>query len=246
MIQKMKKLTFLVYHREYEDFLHRLQDLGVMHVVTGEVDSRQSETISGYVEQIRQLTALQKDMKALLADSKLKVEKTESTDTGEQTPDIPRLTERFERLAELRRLEAEQTTQLLQLEPWGDFDPADVQKKMQAAGCELQFYVAPTKVYNKQIANEYPVVAVSEAKKNTYFALVAREGQAEIPATRLTLPSVSQHQLQAQQTAIFQELNQEIESLTKLSQENLPQVEATLRVLNAKMQFDTVKEGIRT
>ena len=30
MIEKMKKLTFLVYHREYEDFLHRLQDLGAM------------------------------------------------------------------------------------------------------------------------------------------------------------------------------------------------------------------------
>ena len=26
MIEKMKKLTFLVYHREYDEFLHRLQE----------------------------------------------------------------------------------------------------------------------------------------------------------------------------------------------------------------------------
>ena len=246
MIQKMKKLTFLVYHREYEDFLHRLQDLGVMHVVTGEVDSHQSETISGYVEQIRQLTALEKDMKGLLTESKGKTEKPEPLNTDSHPYDISMLTDRFERLAGLRRLNAEQMTQLTQLEPWGDFNPADIQDKMSAAGCELQFYVAPTKVYNRQIANEYPTVAVSEVKKNTYFVLVAREEQAEIPATRLTLPNISQHQLQEQHAALSQNLKQETESLTRLSQQALPQVEETLRVLNAKMQFDTVKEGTTT
>ena len=32
MITKMKKLTALVYHREYEQFLTELQQLGVVHV----------------------------------------------------------------------------------------------------------------------------------------------------------------------------------------------------------------------
>ena len=32
MIQKMKKLTFLVYHKEYEEFLEELQKLGVVHL----------------------------------------------------------------------------------------------------------------------------------------------------------------------------------------------------------------------
>ena len=33
MITKMKKLTFLVYHKEYEDFLNSLRELGVVHIV---------------------------------------------------------------------------------------------------------------------------------------------------------------------------------------------------------------------
>lgn len=33
MITKMKKLTFLVYHKEYEDFLNSLRELGVAHIV---------------------------------------------------------------------------------------------------------------------------------------------------------------------------------------------------------------------
>ena len=33
MITKMKKLTFLVYHKEYEEFLNSLRELGVVHIV---------------------------------------------------------------------------------------------------------------------------------------------------------------------------------------------------------------------
>ena len=32
MIVKMSKYAFLVYHREYEDFLLKLRDLGVVHI----------------------------------------------------------------------------------------------------------------------------------------------------------------------------------------------------------------------
>lgn len=33
MIAKMKKLTFLVYHKEYDAFLNQIRDLGVIHVL---------------------------------------------------------------------------------------------------------------------------------------------------------------------------------------------------------------------
>lgn len=243
MIEKMKKLTFLVYHKEYEDFLHRLQGLGVMHVVTSEVNPQQSATISGYVEQIKQLTSLQKEMSTLLSAAKLKADEPKDT---KDLNDLLSLSERFENLAALRQKEAEQTTQLAQLEPWGDFDPAKVNEQMQAAGCELQFYVAPTKTFKKEIEPSFPVMVVSEAKKNTFFVLVARGGEVSIPATRQTLPEVSQSTLQAEHTALVQQLSEETEVLTKLSQENLSHVEEALRVLNAKMQFDTVKEGTST
>ena len=32
MITKMKKLTFLIYHKDYECFLQSVRDLGVVHV----------------------------------------------------------------------------------------------------------------------------------------------------------------------------------------------------------------------
>ena len=245
MIEKMKKLTFLVYHREYEDFLHRLQDLGVMHVVTSEVSPQQSETLSGYVEQIRQLTALQKEMTGLLETAKV-AKNPEAPKEAKPIDDLTALSGRFEHLADLRRRHAEQTAQLAQLQPWGQFDPEKVQGQLAAAGCELQFYVAPTKVFEKQIRGEHPVMAVSTAKKDTYFVLVSQGAEPEIPATRLTLPQISQSQLQADHAALAQELKQETQALTLEAQENLPHVEAALRDLNARMQFDTIREGTGT
>lgn len=248
MIEKMKKLTFLVYHKEYEDFLHRLQDLGVMHVVTGEVDPQQSGAISSYMEQIRQFTALHENMKTLLATAPKSVQFASSIqlNIAESNTLYSELAPRFERLAEMRRRETLQLTQLKQLEPWGDFDPDLVKKQMEAAGCELQFYMTPTKVFEKEIRNAMPVMAISNSKKNTYFVLVNRGETPEIPATRLTLPEISQSKLQADHTTLVQELTKETEVLTLLSQENMAYVEETLRVLNAKMQFDTVKEGTST
>ena len=41
MITKMKKLTFLVYHKEYEAFLAQIREAGVVHVIErqcGEMD----------------------------------------------------------------------------------------------------------------------------------------------------------------------------------------------------------------
>ena len=32
MIEKMHKYTFLVFHKQYNDFLHKLQGVGVLHV----------------------------------------------------------------------------------------------------------------------------------------------------------------------------------------------------------------------
>ena len=121
---------------------------------------------------------------------------------------------------------------------------------MDAAGCELQFYVAPTKVFRKQIENQYPVMAVSEERKNTYFVLVAyslnRDEDALLPATRLNLPEAAQSQLKASHESLMQQLSAERESLTALSQTQLASVEAKLKELNAKMQFDVVKEGTNT
>ena len=44
MITKMKKLTFLIYHKDYECFLQNIRDLGVVHVGKSAGDSGEYRT----------------------------------------------------------------------------------------------------------------------------------------------------------------------------------------------------------
>mgnify|MGYP000605218457 CR=1 FL=1 len=54
MIVKMNKLTFLIYHKEYEAFLEKLRALGVVHVEirqSGEVDESLQKLLQKHVVQ---------------------------------------------------------------------------------------------------------------------------------------------------------------------------------------------------
>ena len=50
MITKMKKLTFLVYHKEYEAFLNGVRELGVVHVAEKQQDVYKRQTFKSDVE----------------------------------------------------------------------------------------------------------------------------------------------------------------------------------------------------
>ena len=61
MIVKMNKLTFLIYHKEYEAFLEKLRALGVVHVEirqSGEVD----ESLQKLLQKHTSYKTLQKEM----------------------------------------------------------------------------------------------------------------------------------------------------------------------------------------
>jgi hypothetical protein len=69
MIQKMKKLTFLVYHKEYEEFLEELQKLGVVHLQNADDQSAGDERnaalyseVNKLEEELKHVAAIKKEM----------------------------------------------------------------------------------------------------------------------------------------------------------------------------------------
>jgi V/A-type H+-transporting ATPase subunit I len=75
MIAKMNKLTLLVYHKEYVDFLQRLREVGVVHVVeknSGAVEDpeleKQLALAARYIRTIKKFESLVKDKPAAAGD----------------------------------------------------------------------------------------------------------------------------------------------------------------------------------
>ena len=258
MIEKMKKLTFLVYHKEYDDFLHRLQELGAMHVEGGTLTDDQSATVNADLAEIQRTEAILKRLadiqelakKELTSDPSSKERVVDTTEGEGQAVDTL-----ISRLDDLAARKADLSEKVEALTPWGEFDPADVRTQMAAANCEMRFFTAPTKVFNKEIAPTYPVEAISEVKGKTHFVAILHSASSvpvdsfdwnTIPATEVTIPDAPLSALRAELDATSVQYAATLSQLQQLATTETPALQARLKDLRAHLAFDTVRATTAT
>jgi len=243
MIEKMKKLTFLVYHREYDEFLHRLQDLGAMHIEGGALSEVQSDAVAADLAEIQRVDALLKKIGETPADPAA----VPAPEGKLQLSDgISNMESLFEHRTELINREKELAEQISLMEPWGDFDPIDVRQQMANAGCEMRFYTTSTKTFKKEIEPNFPVEAISEQKGTTRFVAITRGEALEIPATEVTLPEVSLSQLRAEHEQVMADNASSLAQLQQLAASHTAELQAYREKLQARMDFDTVRFSTET
>ena len=244
MIEKMKKLTFLVYHQEYDGFLHQLQDLGVMHIEGGALSDDQSEAVAGDVAELRRVESLLKQLKQLPAQSLTPTPSDANEDDCELGCEA--LEALLTRLTNLTARKKELAEQVEALIPWGEFDPAEVRQQMAVAGCKMNFFTASSKAFKKSIAPNYPVAAISEQKGTTYFVTITRGEQLDIPATAVTLPDASLSALSADLESVSTQYEEVLSQLHTLSTTHIAKLQTYQDQLQARLNFDTIRVGTET
>mgnify|MGYP001137273935 CR=1 FL=1 len=188
MITKMKKLTFLVYHKEYEAFLAQIRELGVVHVV-----ERQCGEMDDTLQQFMQKRTLYKNMLQsmhTLADKQPeeKVHKELSADA------LVKFYEDLQaRIQDLNQQIPAIDKDVVQMEVWGDFDWRAI-RKLEDAGWFVQFYTCPEKDYNEAWAEDYNAIVVKENGGHLYFVTVTPQ-PVELDVEPLRLPSLSLSEL---------------------------------------------------
>ncbi len=188
MITKMKKLTFLVYHKEYEAFLAQIRELGVVHVV-----ERQCGEMDDTLQQFMQKRTLYKNMLQsmhTLADKQPeeKVHKELSADA------LVKFYEDLQaRIQDLNQQIPAIDKDVAQMEVWGDFDWRAI-RKLEDAGWFVQFYTCPEKDYNEAWAEDYNAIVVKENGGHLYFVTVTPQ-PVELDVEPLRLPSLSLSEL---------------------------------------------------
>ena len=191
MITKMKKLTFLVYHKEYEAFLAQIRELGVVHVV-----ERQCGEMDDTLQQFMQKRTLYKNMLQsmhTLADKQPeeKVHKELSADA------LVKFYEDLQaRIQDLNQQIPAIDKDVAQMEGWGDFDWRAI-RKLEDAGWFVQFYTCPEKDYNEAWAEDYNAIVVKENGGHLYFVTVTPQ-PVELDVEPLRLPSLSLSELQSE------------------------------------------------
>lgn len=169
MIVKMKKYSFLVYHKEYEKFLEDIRELGVLHVIENREEI--PEVVKEKINLIKRIDSTLKSLKTHLGDKKPS-EKIEETDCSA-------LMERVEKLLididqnyqKLHQLNKEYHNQ----EIWGDFSVETV-AKLKGSGIEVKLFSVPARSFDDEWKEKYAVEKISEKGGNINFAVFYKTG----------------------------------------------------------------------
>ena len=229
MITKMNKLTLLVYHKEYIDFLQRLRQVGVVHIV---------ERKSGAVEN----PEVEKQM-ALIARYKRTIKRLErcAVENLQPAKGVDGAMAAIEKCDTLLA-EIEQRKGILQtldkdaaaLAPWGEFDVTTIEK-LESAGYDIRFLISPAKNFCQEWVDEYNAIVVAEQASRLYFVTVTpKHVVVDIDAEVAKLPDASLSALESEKERVEQQIETFSAELDKLAVAELN----TLRAANDALMHD--------
>lgn len=207
MIQKMKKLTFLVTNGEYDKFIDSIRQLGVIHVEQLQQGATSEEFQNG-------INLAQRLKNAL---SVLDYAKDSYTPRNEYAEAEANASKGLQKLEEVERLAEKENAlrhevdsvekDIQKLDVWGEIDWQSVER-LAKTGTKMYFFSTPGKLYKAEWADLYYATHIAEANKKIYFVAFASETP-DITAELMELPKVSLAALKQQK----RELKQQIEDV---------------------------------
>jgi len=200
MIEKMKKYTFVLYHLEYQEFLAKLQGLGMLHLIRSSDEKTDSlimneELLGDYADALKYLSGLEP------AESK----SSTNLPTKALLNQINKARDEKDNL--LRNLDSLRK-HIRDLRPWGHFDYQLVEK-LRENGVGVNFHHCLKNHYQKDWEQEHTIQIIGERSGIVYFVLLY---QGESPALEADKFSFHQYTLNELETQ-YEECEQRIDAI---------------------------------
>ena len=170
MIAPMKKYSFLVFHKEYPDFLKELGRLGILHVIERGSESGEENL----KEQREELHRIEKAIDYLKKNQKTDKPETKNASQDKSVGDI---------LAEIDTYNAEKSqleSYLVELDkemkhslPWGEYDK-DALNNLRAYGLKIRLYHCSIKKFDPEWEEKYYLFRINTFGGKIYFAIVLK------------------------------------------------------------------------
>ncbi len=239
MITKMKKLTFLAYHKEYTEFLDELRNLGVVHVV----EKQQGVAENAELQEKLRLSARIAATLKLLQNLPQPKDAALATEAGTPERGMQVLYDVDALLEEKNRLQVQQQTYAKEreaLHAWGDFNPADI-KRLGDAGFHIGFYACPEGQYQAEWEDSYDAITINRVSSKVYFVTVTKNGtEVDVNAEQIKLPAHSLSKLDALLAETETFLKDAGMRLTGLAAGGIPSLKALQKEVQSHIEFSRV------
>lgn len=192
MIVSMKKLSLLIFYKEYQSFLGELREKGMVHIHENTQRSAEDANLQAKLMLIKRAGEMISHMQ-----SRNEAERKEKVQADDEHL-LDYLEGLYTRLDQI-----DQQLSVLQKDyslyrPWGKFSREKI-KGLEAAGWELHFFSVPEQKYREEWEEMYDAVVISEMMGQKYFVTVTIAGtDVNLEADPYVFPQATAEELAGQ------------------------------------------------
>lgn len=236
MIAKMKKLTFLVYHKEYDAFLKSIRDLGVVHVATKAQGSAENAALQESIRLSARYTAAIKMLQGL----NVQPAAAHTGDAGKGTEALAEIEDVQQQIQQVAHKLQAVEKELVQLEPWGDFDPKSV-ARLRDAGYQIDFYICSDKQFKEEWVDLYNATEINHVGSKLYFVTVMPKGEnIDLEVETAKLPDCSLSDLHVRKENLAKQSEALQARLKDLAASVVPDLQAAQAQVHSQIEFSKV------
>ena len=223
----MTKYSFLVYHKQYLEFLEQIKEIGILHVI---------EKPEGIAENdaLREKMQMASRIKSALKKLELNRPKDAILALLDANRDGLAVLEEVENVLNekehLQQRLAQTDKERDRMEVWGNFSREQMEK-LREAGFVLNFFSTPLRKFDQEWEISYNAFEISRTGNTIYFVTVTHpEAIIEIDADRIVLSQKTVTELDAE----IANIHEQISTLTKEIERRAVNEYNTLKELEAQ------------
>ena len=236
MIVPMIKYGFLVYHRDFDSFLSRLQDMGMVDIerhtkVLSDGERNLMNEINRYDQTLKDLKIRESNF-----DENTKVVPLKSEEILTEYENLTRENEQVEN--SMRKAHKD----LNDVRPWGSFS-IDLLNTIHESGLKIRFFVTNEKAFDEEALSDTTVEVINHEAGQVYFVWMQQKDEADatlpIDAVEVKIPSYSASGKETEIAAYRGRISEIENRLNELSH-FIPQLEASKDELVNKLEINSV------
>lgn len=180
MIAKMRKYSFLVYEPEYETFLKKLRDLGVVHI-RNRANPNDIDVVSDLLQQQKELELLKRKLQRIQStgtkeDKKGSVEEISHRELSQNIftdyhSYVSELINIEQQIQKKRTLIDAIQADINVLSSWGRFDQS-LLDELSKKGFTIQFWTVLANNYNEEWEKYYQAQIINQVGRSIYFITI--------------------------------------------------------------------------
>ena len=232
MIVKMKKYTFVIYHREYQNFLEDIHDLGIVHIT--EKKDVSAESVREKINFIKRIDFSVKHLKTKITDGNYSKDIKKNADADSLVKEVEKLyLDIDQNHQKLHQLNKELNAQAV----WGDFSVSTV-NKLKDEGIDVRLYSINPKLFDEEWGKKYAVEKISFSGGNLNFAVFTQKGEEpDIKAEEVKMFERSVSDIQAEINEVKAKIAADNVTLSEFAHDNIATLEYLRKETENEKQY---------